>query len=60
MDYPLSYPERNYPSVRDGYDYRVFLDSLERAGYDGTLTIEADIPENWHKAYRQVMEVLEK
>ena len=60
MDYPLSYPERNYPSVRDGYDYRVFLDSLERAGYDGTLTIEADIPENWHKACRQVMEVLEK
>ena len=34
--------------------------SLERAGYDGTLTIEADIPENWHKACRQVMEVLEK
>lgn len=26
MDYPVSFPERKYPTPEDGYDYRYFLD----------------------------------
>lgn len=59
IDYPLSYPERKYPSARDNYDYALFLNSLKQAGYDGTLTVEADIPNDWKQAYRQVMEIIE-
>lgn len=45
VDYPLSFPERKYPSLRDDYDYAPFFRQLK--GYDGTLTIEADIPTDW-------------
>lgn len=58
IDSPLSFPERNYPSAADGYDYSPFFRHLSRAGYRGTLTIEADIPKDWKQAYRQAMEVL--
>ena len=58
IDYPLSYPERRYPSAEDDYDYSAFLNSLKQAGYQGTLTIEADIPADWNQAYRQAMGVI--
>lgn len=58
IDYPISYPERRYPSAQDNYDYAPFLNSLELAGYDGTLTIEADIPKDWSQAYRQITEIM--
>nr|WP_297284215.1 sugar phosphate isomerase/epimerase family protein [uncultured Agathobaculum sp.] len=58
IDYPLSYPERRYPSVQDDYDYALFLNSLKQAGYDDTLTIEADIPDDWGRAYRQIVEII--
>lgn len=48
VDYPLSYPERKYPNVRDNYDYAPFFRQLKH--YDGTLTIEADIPDDWSAA----------
>jgi sugar phosphate isomerase/epimerase len=58
IDYPTSYPEREYPSAKDGYDYSVFLRMLKKSGYNDTLAIEADIPADWNAAYRQAMEVL--
>ena len=58
IDYPLSYPERNYPKSDDNFDYSDFLKALKKSKYDDTLTIEADIPENWNSAYKQVIEVL--
>ena len=45
IDYPLSFPERKYPSLRDDYDYAPFLERLR--DYNGTLTVEADIPTDW-------------
>lgn len=56
VDYPLSYPERKYPSVRDDYDYAPFFEQLK--DYDGTLTIEADVPEDWMSAGKDAREFL--
>lgn len=56
VDYPLSYPERKYPSVRDDYDYGPFFRQLK--DYDGTLTIEADIPADWNRAGADARELL--
>lgn len=58
IDYPVSYPERGYPSIEDDYDYSEFLHALKRSGYQDTLTVEADIPKDWNAAYKQVMRVL--
>lgn len=61
VDYPLSYPERKYPSVGDDYDYAPFFQQLRN--YSGTLTIEADIPADWSLAgadARQLLAVYEK
>ena len=58
MDYPYSYPERNYPRVDDDYDYSNFLNVLKGSKYDDTLTIEADIPADWNKAYKQAVGVI--
>lgn len=58
IDYPLSYPERRYPSAQDNYDYAPFLNSLELADYHGTMTIEADIPDDWNRAYSQIAEIM--
>ena len=58
IDYPLSYPERLYPSVEDDYDYSGFLDAIKKSGYDGTLTVEADIPDNWQEAYDKLEKLL--
>ncbi len=57
IDFPLSYPERRYPSVRDGYNYGPFLAQLD--GYEGTLTIEADVPEDWMQAGKDGRELLD-
>ena len=56
VDYPLSYPERRYPNVRDGYDYAPFFAQLR--DYDGALTVEADIPTNWLSAGKDARELL--
>ena len=59
IDYPLSYPERNYPESADDYDYSAFLKTLKKSGYHDTLTVEADIPTDWAEAYGKAWEVLE-
>lgn len=43
VDFPLSWPERRWPKVGDGYNYGAFFDQLK--DYDGTLNIEANVPE---------------
>jgi sugar phosphate isomerase/epimerase len=58
IDYPHSYPKRKYPSISDDFDYSKFLNALKESEYNNTLTIEADIPEDWNKAYQQVIEIL--
>ena len=57
LDYPISYPERPFPKVEDDFDYSVFLDVIEEFGYQGTLTIEADVPKDWKRVYRDVVGV---
>jgi len=59
VDYPETFPARPFPTVEDGFDYAPFLDAVKRAGYDDTLTIEADIPEDWTEAYQKAIKVLE-
>lgn len=56
VDYPLSWPERKYPSVRDDYDYAPFFSQLR--DYDDTLTIEADVPADWNAAGKDARELL--
>ena len=58
IDYPKAFPERPFPSVEDNFDYTPFLDAVKRAGYNDTLTIEADIPSDWSSAYCGAMKVL--
>lgn len=58
IDYPLSFPERLYPTVEDDYDYSPYLRAIKQAGYSGTLTVEADIPANWQEAHNRIMQVL--
>lgn len=59
IDYPDMFPERPFPRKTDGFDYSPFLSALKRSGYSGTLTMEADIPDDWTSAYRNAVEVLE-
>ncbi len=58
VDYPKSFPERGYPSPLDDYDYKTFVDEIIKSGYQGTLTIEADIPSDWDLAHKNGIEVL--
>lgn len=58
VDYPTSYPERKYPAASDGYAYADFLQMLTESQYDDTLTIEAEVPKDWKKAFQNAMEVL--
>ena len=58
IDYPKAYPQRRFPKISDDYDYTPFLRKISKVGYDDTLTIEADIPENWKNGYNNVMELL--
>lgn len=57
MDYPRSYPQRLFPKPTDDYDYAPFLEAVKRSGYDDTLTIEADVPEDWESACQDVIKV---
>lgn len=59
IDYPETFPARPFPSAEDGFDYGPFLNAVKRAGYNDTLTIEADIPDDWTAAYQRAMEILE-
>lgn len=58
IDYPLSFPSRGYPKPSDDYDYNPFIQAILKSGYKGTLTIEADIPEDWYKAHDSSMKIL--
>ena len=60
IDFPLSFPERRYPSADDGYNYAAFLSQIKDLGEDLTLTVESDIPEDWNKAGQQIREMLKK
>lgn len=57
VDFPLSWPERRWPKVGDGYNYGAFFEQLK--DYDGTLTIEADVPDDWQAAGRDARELLD-
>lgn len=57
-DYPASYPARSFPKTSDDFDYTEFLNALKESGYQGTLTIEADIPKDWKQAYVDAAAVL--
>ncbi len=59
IDNPQAFPARPFPTAEDGFDYAPFLDAVKRAGYDDTLTIEADIPGDWADAYQKAMKILE-
>ncbi len=59
IDYPEVFPARPFPTADDGFDYGPFLDAVKRAGYDDTLTIEADVPEDWIDAYQKALKILE-
>lgn len=56
LDFPLSYPERRYPNVEDGYNYAPFLSYLGQG--DVRLTIEADVPDDWNRAGKDARELL--
>lgn len=57
VDFPLSWPERRWPKVGDGYNYGAFFEQLK--DYDGTLTIEADVPDDWQAAGRDARVLLD-
>lgn len=57
VDYPLSYPERKWPDVKDDYDYMPFFEQLK--WYDGRLTVEADIPTDWDSAGKEAKNLLQ-
>ena len=59
VDYPEVFPARPYPTPEDGFDYAPFLAAVKRAGYDDTLTIEADVPADWKAAHDKAVQVLE-
>ena len=59
IDYPLSFPERRYPSLDDDYDYSGFLGAVSAAGFNGTITVEADVPADWQAAHAQITALLE-
>lgn len=57
MDDPLSYPERKYPRLNNGYDYAPFFEQLR--DYQGMLTVEAEIPEGWMRAGAELRELVQ-
>ena len=60
IDYPEAYPQRRYPDVSDPYDYGEFFAALKESGYNSTLTVEAETPDDWGKAHEQLMTLLKK
>lgn len=59
IDNPETFPARPWPSAEDGFDYAPFLKAIHAIAPDGTLTIEADYPEDWCAAYEKASQVLE-
>lgn len=60
IDYPVDFPERKYPNVDDGYNYKNFFDAVKKSGYNGSVTVEAEIPNDWKKAHEKLMQVTKK
>ena len=60
VDYPETFPARPFPRKDDGFDYSGFLSAVKQSGYDGTLTIEADRPNDWKEAHREAVKVLKE
>ena len=58
IDFPLSWPARLWPSVRDSYNYGAYLGYLKDG--DVTLTVESDIPEDWMAAGRDARELIQR
>lgn len=59
IDNPETFPARPWPSAEDGYDYMPFLNAVKTIAPEGTLTVEADYPEDWSAAYAKAIRVLE-
>jgi len=59
VDYPEVFPARPFPNSQDGFNYTPFLSAVKRSGYDDTLTIEADTPDDWAASYCEAIKVLE-
>lgn len=59
IDNPETFPARPWPSTEDGFDYASFLNAIHAIAPDGTLTVEADYPEDWCAAYKKAIKVLE-
>ena len=59
IDNPETFPARPWPDAADGFDYLPFLKAIKAIAPEGTLTIEADYPDDWQAAYRKAMTVLE-
>lgn len=60
VDDPTTYPERFFPKVEDDFDYAEFLSAIKKSGYKDTITVEADIPEDWKRAYTDAAAVLKE
>ncbi len=58
IDNPLLYPRRIYPSLSDGYDYSGYFQALKEIDYRGTLTVEAEVPEDFAGSFREMEEFL--
>ncbi|WP_418482259.1 sugar phosphate isomerase/epimerase family protein [Dysosmobacter sp.] len=58
LDYPLSYPKRPFPTLVDDYDYTGFFHNLIASGYEDTLTVEADLPQDWGTALKETLKLL--
>lgn len=58
IDYPVSYPARPFPRAEDDFDYSEFLAVIKNSGYQDTLTVEADTPKDWNRAYTAAAGVL--
>lgn len=59
IDNPETFPARPWPDAADGFDYKPFLNAIKAIAPEGTMTIEADYPDDWQAAYKKAMTVLE-
>jgi sugar phosphate isomerase/epimerase len=54
LDNPLSeFPRRVVPRLDDGFDYAPFLDALKRIAYEGILSVEASVFEDFPREIRE-------
>lgn len=59
IDNPETFPARPWPSAEDNFDYTPFLNAITAIAAEGTLTVEADYPDDWCAAYKKAITVLE-